>query len=100
MDREIFAIAKDTVDYMILMEKVEEVESNILKYVFKMVEAPSFSGIMTYIDWLKELRIENNRLWMAMLKLSFLEDPVKSKEIMKKIMANDMKITRLRKEMI
>lgn len=48
--------------------------------------------IMQVINEIEKIRINNNKLWMDLLRIAFTHAPELSKEIFKKITENDKKI--------
>ena len=51
------------------------------------------------IDSISKIREDNNRQWMAILKLAFKVAPVEAKSIFSRITKNDMEINQLSKEL-
>ena len=53
----------------------------------------------TYIDEIQKIRMDNNILWMDIVRLAFRVAPDRAKEIMKKINSNDDKISTIVKSL-
>ena len=51
------------------------------------------------INCIKEIRSQNNELWMDILKIAFEFAPEQAKTVFKKIAENDTQITELSKEL-
>lgn len=50
---------------------------------------------MNVIDKISKIREQNNRQWMALLRLAFELDPKRAGRILRQITKNDKKISRL-----
>lgn len=51
------------------------------------------------IDDIQKVRERNNRLWMMLLRIAMKHSPEETKDIMKKIRKNDIKISELTGEL-
>jgi hypothetical protein len=47
---------------------------------------------MEEIDKIEDIRRENNRLWMKLLRIAMVNDPAATKSVLKGISENDRKI--------
>ncbi len=54
-----------------------------------------WSEMTDTIDKIQEIRTANNRLWMDLLRLAMKVSPDQAKDIMRRISANDERITGL-----
>lgn len=76
------------------IDKEKGIEMNILNKLIAQWNSP-----LTTIDKIEQIRSENNKNWMNLLRLSLKYAPEEAKEIFNKITECDAKINKLMKEL-